>query len=213
MNNDTLLDKLDNYLSSKKVSETYLIYLVVVGIIAFIVYYLVFPEAEKFYNRYTAQLTQITLDLRNEEVYIENGKPQVIVFETENKNNGELLKDMQYVNSYVNGKLKELSYLLFNDKSWASFMDRITALAKDYKINILKIENDFKDNKDLQNGKIEQVLNIDIDSRGSFHNVIKFINALEESQLVVDVYESKISSNTTSVLDSNIKLAVWGMLY
>jgi hypothetical protein len=213
MNNDTLLDKLDNYLSSKKVSEVYLIYLVAAGLIVFFIYFFVFPEAETFYNRYTSQLADITRKLNTEEDYINLNKGRVATLENKIKFDGELLKDTQYVNGYVDGKLKELSYLLFNDKSWASFMDRITALAKEYKINIQKIENDFKDNKDLQNGQIEQVLNIDIDYRGSFHNVIKFINALEESQLVVDVYESTISSNTTSTLDSNIKLAVWGMLY
>ncbi|MDR0762333.1 MAG: hypothetical protein LBF13_04720 [Campylobacteraceae bacterium] len=213
MNNDTLLDKLDNYLSSKKVGEVYLIYLVVAGLIVFVIYFLVFPEAERFYNQYTAQLATTTKKLNAEEVYINNNQNAVTRLEGRIKTDSELLKNMQYVNGYVDEKLKELSYLLFNDKSWASFMDRITALAKEYKINILKIENDFKDNKDLQNEKIEQVLNININSRGSFHNVIKFINALEESQLVVDVYESTISSNITNILDSNIKLAVWGMLY
>ncbi|MDR2635605.1 MAG: hypothetical protein LBC08_02115 [Campylobacteraceae bacterium] len=213
MNNDTLLDKLDKYLSAKKVSEVYLIYLVAAGLIVFLVYYLVFPEAESFYNQQKAKLSDITNKLIIEERDINTGRPEIIRLKGVIENDKALLQETQYVNGYVDEKLKELSYLLFNDKSWASFMDRITALAKDYKINILKIENDFKDNKDLQNGKIEQVLNINIDSRGNFHNVIKFINALEESQLVVDVYESQISSNTTSVLDSNIKLAVWGMLY
>ncbi|MDR1976961.1 MAG: hypothetical protein LBQ18_08240 [Campylobacteraceae bacterium] len=213
MHDDTLLDKLDNYLSTKKVTEVYLIYVIVVGLIVFFIYSFVFPEAESFYNTNTAKLRDITSKLSSEEKYIFEGAPQVAQLDGDIKRNTELLKDARYVNGYVDGKLKELSYLLFNDQSWASFMDRITALAKEYKINIIKIENDFKDNKDLENGKIEQVLNIDINSRGTFHNVIKFINALEESQLVVDVYESTISSNTTSVLDTDVKLAVWGMLY
>ncbi|MDR2790348.1 MAG: type 4a pilus biogenesis protein PilO [Campylobacteraceae bacterium] len=213
MHDDTLIDKLDNYLSAKKVSEVYLIYLVTIGLIAAIVYFVIFPEAEVFYNKNTAVLNDITKRLNEEQSYISLNEREVESLTSGIANDRALIQEARVENEYMDTKLHELSYLLFNDKSWASFMDRITALAKDYKINILKIENDFKDNKDLQNGKIEQVLNIDIDARGSFHGIIKFINALEESQLVVDVYESTIASNTTNILETNVKLAVWGMLY
>ncbi|MDR0666238.1 MAG: hypothetical protein LBF71_02390 [Campylobacteraceae bacterium] len=213
MHDDTLLDKLDNYLSSKKISEVYLIYLVAAGFIAFLVYYLVFPTAEDFYNKNTQELTSVTNTLANEQRYILENEAEVGRLDDNIKHDQALISEIKIENDYVNAKLSELSYLLFNDKSWASFMDRITTLAKEYNINILKIENDFKDNKDLQNGKIEQVLNIEIDARGGFHGIIKFINALEESQLVVDIYESTIASNTTNILESNVKLAVWGMLY
>jgi hypothetical protein len=213
MHDDTLLDRLDNYLSSKKISEVYLIYFVVAGLIAFLVYSFVFPETETFYNKNTQELTLVTNELIGEQKYIFEKKDKVDELKSDIESNNNIISEMKIENDYVDGKLSELSYLLFNDKSWASFMDRITALAKEYKINIIKIENDFRDNKDLQNGKIEQVLNIEIDARGGFHGIIKFINALEESQLVVDVYESTIASNTTNMLESNVKLAVWGMLY
>jgi hypothetical protein len=213
MHDDTLIDKLDNYLSAKKVSEVYLIYLVTIGLIALVIYFFLFPEAEAFYNRNTAVLTDITNKLNTEQSYIFQNEKRVDDLTSEINNDKTLIQEAKIENEYMDTKLHELSYLLFNDKSWASFMDRITALAKDYKINILKIENDFKDNKDLQNGKIEQILNIEINARGGFHGIIKFINALEESQLVVDVYESTIASNTTNILESNVKLAVWGMLY
>ncbi|MDR2080492.1 MAG: hypothetical protein LBP54_01190 [Campylobacteraceae bacterium] len=213
MHDDTLIDKLDNYLSAKKVSEVYLIYLVVIGLIALVIYFFLFPEAEAFYNRNTQELNSITTKLNDEQLYISLNEREVGKLESEISNDEAIIREARIENDYMDKKLHELSYLLFNDKSWASFMDRITALAKEYKINIIKIENDFKDNKDLQNGKIEQVLNIEIDARGGFHGIIKFINALEESQLVVDVYESTIASNTTNILESNVKLAVWGMLY
>ncbi|MDR1613997.1 MAG: hypothetical protein LBS26_00300 [Campylobacteraceae bacterium] len=213
MHDETLLDKLDNYLLSKKISEVYLIYLIIAGLIVFTVYYFVFPIAESFYNTATNSLRIVVTQLNEEKTSILKNTSDIESLRIDIKHNEGLLVEIRDENEYVDNKLKELSYLLFNDKSWALFMDRITFLAKKYNINILKIENDFKDSKDLQNAKIEQVLNIEIDSRGSFHNIIKFINALEESQLVVDVYESTIASNATNILESNVKLAVWGMLY
>ncbi|MDR2099786.1 MAG: hypothetical protein LBP40_03015 [Campylobacteraceae bacterium] len=213
MHDDTLIDKLDNYLSAKKISEVYLIYLVVIGVIVAVIYFVIFPKAESFYNINSANLHKITTELNAEESYLYRNNDTVAKLNAQITDGTTKIRAAKIENDYMDTKLQELSYLLFNDKSWASFMDRITSLAKDYKINILKIENDFKDNKDLQNGKVEQVLNIDIDARGNFHGIIKFINALEESQLVVDVYESTVASNTTNILESNIKLAVWGMLY
>lgn len=38
-------------------------------------------------------------------------------------------------------KLKQLSYLLFNNKDWANFLNTITQLAQKYAIHIKVIDN------------------------------------------------------------------------
>jgi Tfp pilus assembly protein PilO len=120
----------------------------------------------------------------------------------------ELLKKTTFENSYVDNKLKELSYLLFNDKNWANFLDSIAFVAKNNKINIKSIENQFT-KLDLQ--KIDKVLNVTISFSGSFQDILNFINTLEESELVVDVYDMELKSSET--LDGKLNIAVWGMKY
>jgi len=54
-------------------------------------------------------------------------------------------------------------------------------------------------------------LNLRVDFKGNFKNIMKFINAIEESKLVVDIYEINLESK--SGLNGYINIAVWGMKY
>lgn len=87
-------------------------------------------------------------------------------------------------------------------------MDSIAFVAKNNKINIKSIENQFT-KLDLQ--KIDKVLNVTISFSGSFQDILNFINTLEESELVVDVYDMELKSSET--LDGKLNIAVWGMKY
>jgi hypothetical protein len=214
MHENTFIDKIDNWLLTKSQNERGLIYIISFLAIVGIIYLAIFQSSEDFLSSNKNQLTQTTRNLATKVAYINENKPSIPVKKQEIEDYLTLLVNVNEANNYIDSRLKELSYLLFNDQSWANFMDRLALLAKEYKINISKIENTFLDSKDLQSREVKQVLNIEVDSRGSFHNIIKFLNAIEESQLVVDVYNSMISSTSRSnSVDSNIKIAVWGMLY
>lgn len=59
--------------------------------------------------------------------------------------------------------------------------------------------------------KIEQILNLKVEFNGSFVNSMKFINAIEESELVVDIYE--LSFKGVKNIEGQVNIAVWGMKY
>ena len=86
-----------------------------------------------------------------------------------------------YTNAYVDNKLKELSYLLFNDENWAKFLHSITQLAQKYSVRIKVIENKINE-PSIQ--KIEQILTLKVDFSGSFANTMKFMNAIENMDSV-----------------------------
>ena len=112
-------------------------------------------------------------------------------------------------NGYFDTKLKELSFLLFNDQNWANFLDNIVLLAKQNNIKILELKSDIKE-PNLQ--KIEQILNIDITFLGGFKDMLSYINSLEESKLVVDLHKMDVNS-TQKDLGAKISISVWGMKY
>jgi len=118
------------------------------------------------------------------------------------------LEETTLANAYIDTKLKELSYLLFNDENWANFLDSITQLAKDNHVSIKVIENKINE-PSIQ--KIEQILNLKVDFAGNFANTMKFINAIEESELVVDIYELKCEGQKN--IEGHLNIAVWGMKY
>ncbi|MDR1460100.1 MAG: hypothetical protein LBI78_00440 [Campylobacteraceae bacterium] len=214
MHEDTLLDKIDNWLSAKSKNERGLIYIIACCSIVGIIYLTLFEPSEFFLSNEQRILNETTSKLVNETNYINSNSQAIPGLENGIRNYSTSLNDIRDSNNYIDGKLKELSYLLFNDQSWANFMDRLAFLAKEYNVNVLRIENTFLDSKDLQDRKVKQVLDIEVDFRSNFNNAVKFLNAIEESQLVVDVYNSTISSSIRSnSIDGNIQIAVWGMLY
>jgi hypothetical protein len=214
MYENNTLDKIDNALLAKS-NNGRIAYYALGFIIAFaLIYFALYDTSESFLDTNTRQLNDISIKLANEKTYIATHRSVIPALKQKIQTNTIALSDTRDTNAYLDNKLKELSYLLFNDKSWADFMDRLTALAKNYNVNILKIENNFLDTKNQTSEEVKQVLNIDVDSTGSFHSTMKFLNAIEKSQLVVDVYNSTISSsNRSNSVESNIQIAVWGMLY
>lgn len=207
-------DKLDNYLKDKKSSELSLIFMMLFSFVALIVYMYVFPLTEDILKNTQKNHKNIKTKLSQEKAYLNsvtrNGDKQFFVkkLTQDVKKKKLLLEDVTYTNAYVDTKLKDLSYLLFNDENWAKFLDSIALVAQKNNIEISLISNNFFE-PTLQ--EIKQVLTVKVDFFGDFQNVLKFINELEESKLVVDIDNLKLESSDT--INASIDIAVWGMKY
>ncbi|MCK9257314.1 MAG: hypothetical protein M0P02_04490 [Sulfurospirillaceae bacterium] len=211
---ETIFEKIDLYLNGKKPNEARLLILIFAVLIAFLTYTYSFDSSTNFLKKTSNEHKQTLAKYKEEKNYEQsiaiNGDRNYYV----TKFNNEIeqakidLEKTINTNSYVDNKLKDLSYLLFNDKNWSLFLDNLAFLAKENRINLKKISNEFKE-PSLQ--KIEQVLTIELDFSGRFIDILKFINTIEENRLVVDIYEVEIVSSDK--LDGSMKIAVWGMKY
>jgi Tfp pilus assembly protein PilO len=214
MNGPSTFDKIDNYLKGKKSSELSLVFFMVFAAIGFVIYSSLFPVTEKMLKKTTNSHKSINTKLSQERAYLNsvtrNGDKNFIVkkMSIEVNKQKKILEDTKYANAYVDTKLKELSYLLFNDKNWAKFLDSITFIAQKYGIEIGLISNSFFE-PNLQ--EIKQVLTVQINFSGEFKNILKFVNELEESELVVDINNLKLESSDT--ITGTLDIAVWGMKY
>ncbi len=214
MNRVNLLSRLDNYLKDKKDSEISLIFFMIFAIVAFFVYMYIFPFAEKNLKKAQKEYKSIEAKLIQEKTFLnsvsKNGDRNYILkkIKTDLDKDKSKLKQITFENSYVDKKLKDLSYVLFNDKNWAKFLDSITLLAKHYNIDLKLIENQFLE-PNLQ--QIKEVLTLKVIFSGNFKSILKFINSLEESKLVVDI--KKINLNSDSIINGELDIAVWGMKY
>lgn len=211
MENKTFLGKIDAFMSGKKTNEVYGIFLVVFILIGLLVYSYVFPISQEYVDTNTNKLNNVVQNVNEKEAYIRAYAPEIGLLDNKIKSQSIALSNTRDINGYVDNKLKELSYLLFNDKSWTGFIDRVSFLAKKHNIRIDKISNEFMDTKNQTREKVEQVLNIEVTSSSGFQNTMKFLNDIEDNQLVVDVYD--VSLVASQKVDSNIKIALWGMLY
>ncbi len=211
---ENIFEKIDASLSGKKESELALIFLMIFVFIGFIVYSYIFPITEKKLKITKRNLISMNKKVQDEKGYLRsvtrNGDEHFYIKKAKSEIEGEkiLLEKITYTNTYVDNKLKDLSYLLFNNQNWAKFLNSITLMAAKNHVKIKIIEN--KINKpSLQ--KIEQILNLKVEFNGRFKNIMKFINAIEESKLVVDIYEMQLKG--AAGVDGYVNIGVWGMKY
>lgn len=219
MKKDNTLVKIDNYFDGKKPSEVTLMLIMTLVLSGVIAYYAVIQYAEDYYDDSMLINSQTTEKLNKVNAYLDsvsqnNDRNNDRNFKINQKQN-ELkqrqneLADAKNMNQYFDNKLRELSYLIFNEQSWADFLDSLALLANKNNVKITKIVNTFKE-PNAQ--KIEQILDINVSVDGNYKDIIGYINAIEESKLVVDVNGIDINS-TDGKLKGNMGIYIWGMKY
>ena len=219
MKKDNTLAKIDNYFDGKKPSEVTLMLIMALVLSGVIAYYAVIQYAQDYYDNSMSTNSQTTDQLNKVNAYLDsvsqnNDRNNDRNFKINQKQN-ELkqrqneLADAKSMNQYFDNKLRELSYLIFNEQSWADFLDSLAILANKNNVKITKIVNTFKE-PNAQ--KIEQILDINVSVDGNYKDIIGYINAIEESKLVVDVNGIDINS-TNGKLKGNMGIYIWGMKY
>ena len=219
MKKDNTLVKIDNYFDGKKPSEVTIMLLMALILSGVIAYYAIIQYAEDYYDNSMLANSQTTEELNKVNAYLDsvsqnNDRNNDRNFKINQKQN-ELkqrqseLADAKNMNQYFDNKLRELSYLIFNEQSWADFLDSLALLANKNNVKITKIVNTFKE-PNAQ--KIEQILDINVSVDGNYKDIIGYINAIEESKLVVDVNGIDINS-TDGKLKGNMGIYIWGMKY
>ena len=145
MRKDNTLTKIDNYFDEKKPSEVTMMLIVAFFLSVAIAYYAVIPYAQNYYDDSIRENDQITKDLNKVNSYlstVSQGSDRNFMI---NQKQNELMQqqnklaDAQNMNQYFDNKLKELSYLIFNEQSWADFLDNLAFLANKNNVKITKI--------------------------------------------------------------------------
>ncbi len=206
----SIFDRVDEYFAKEKPSTLQVAYIVVGALIGYAVYTFVYPITDEGLTNTKSQISSVQQKIAQKQNYLATHSIAAL-----NKGKRELKrKEIEYDNtiykmSYVDNKLTELSYLLFDDKSWANFVDNISELAKKYNVDIQEIGNKFYD---PTYKKITHVAEVDVRSSGKTKDMIKFLNAIEESQLVIDVNNIKLDRPDEKI-EGSFNIAVWGMKY
>ncbi len=208
--NKTITDKIDAYFVDKKSSEASLLYFGAMLCVGFLVYQFIFLETDKNIKITESKFSIVKKKVNEERHYLNSNSPAILQQLQKSVEAKHIeYDDTNYKISYVDNTLTELSYLLFDDENWATFVDNISHLAKKHKVEIKEIANKFYE-PTFQ--KITHVVEVDIKSKGQFSNMVKFLNEIEESQMVIDVHQISITKPEDK-LEGIFKIAVWGMKY
>ncbi|HHD81915.1 MAG TPA: hypothetical protein ENK82_09985 [Campylobacterales bacterium] len=209
-----LLNSLDDYFEVKSENEKWMMIAMLTIVIGYLSYTFFYPFAENKFNVAQNKNQSLQKSIAENRQYLQsislNGDQDYKVkqYESEIKS---LKKNVEQTNesiTFISTKLEELSPLLFNKKSWSKFLNSVTKQAKKQHVNINYIDNNYVDN----NGSFGHVLQIAVGCSGHYKHIVKFINQLEKSVLVTDVYGSHLYlDRNETIVSADINISVWGV--
>ena len=217
MKKKSSLDQLDQWFASKGTgaSTYFYIALFIAGILAYLVLstysdpYL--QESEDNLNTATTKLENAQKEYNQDF----NGDPKAFVENKRNVLNAEKnrLQDIKDERAYLDKKLEDISKLTYNEKNWATFMDSLSTIAENNNIKIYAIHSDRREPSLKQIFEPEALLDIDVQFEGAFPNVLRYINLIEQSEMIVDVNKMDINATKNGKIGGSIGISIWGVNY
>ena len=214
MNNSNILDKIDTYFEKKSESEKWLIILLFAAVVMFLVYSTFYASSKSVYDRSLANHLSIKKQINIDNNYLnsisKNGDRNYKIKSLDRK----IAMDKKTLDNFkvkivmIKKSFTKLSRFLFGNDVWSSFLNSLTQKAADNNVKINKLSNRYVDS----NKSFGHVLEIGLNCTGKFHDILKFVNDMEQSTLVTDVYRSNTySDSNSSTLMSDINISVWGI--
>lgn len=217
MKKKSSLDQLDQWFASKgnSANNYFYIALLFVGVVA---YFILSNYADPYLEESETNLSTATTKLEGaQREYNEffGGDPKAFVDNKRNILNGARtnLNNIIEERKYLDGKLKEISKLTYNEKNWAKFMDSLSTIAENNNIKIYAIHSDRREPSIKQIFQPEALLDIDVKFEGAFSNVLRYINLIEQSEMIVDVNKMDINATKNGKIGGSIGISIWGVNY
>ena len=217
MKKKSSLDQLDQWFASKgnSANNYFYIALLFVGLVA---YFILSQQADPYLEESETNLSTATTKLEGaQREYNEffGGDPKAFVDNKRNILNGARtnLNNIVEERKYLDGKLKEISKLTYNEKNWAKFMDSLSTIAENNNIKIYAIHSDRRELSIKQIFQPEALLDIDVKFEGAFSNVLRYINLIEQSEMIVDVNKMDINATKNGKIGGSIGISIWGVNY
>ncbi len=202
------LHKIDLSLKNKAKKDVQLTYVMVASIIFAFSYYFFWDASENDFLDQNNQIANIQAKLNVDKAYLAANPPiKIATLQNQIKQAQAQMIDYKDKNDYIKNKIGAISSLIYDERTWGTYINSISLDAQRYHIRITEFTNEFSANK----GSFGHILDLSIKLSGSYKNTLKFINALEQNDLVVDIHDLSIKAQNK--LDTELKISVWGITY
>jgi predicted RNase H-like nuclease (RuvC/YqgF family) len=202
------LHKIDSLFKSKEQKEIYMIYIMIVGGIFAFSYLLFWDSSFENFEKTRGNVQRLSKQIAQDKQYLQKN-PEIKVSQLDReikKINNEMIMHKKN-NAYIKHKIEAISSLIYDESAWGEYLDSITTNAQKYNIKINEITNEYAE----LGSSFGHILDITVSAKGKFKNTIKFINSMEQSDLVVDIHDFNLTAKNT--LNSNFQISVWGIKY
>lgn len=201
------LYSLDQSLSQKSDRDKIMLYVMIFASLFAFSYLLFWESSEASFKISHEKALKVENDLNIDKQYLASNPPERITQieqETVEIERQHTLY-IQY-NTYIKEQLEQISSLYYDEIVWGAYLDSVSRYARTYNVKLAQFGNTLQ----TDNSSFGHVLDIRIASEGPYKNTLKFINALEQSHLVVDLHNFNISADEK--LKSDLNISVWGIV-
>ena len=208
INIEDYLHQIDSAFKEKTQKDIYMTYIMIFGVIFAFAYLLFWDSSFEHFEQKQTQITSLENKINSDNLYLKiNPESKILQLEREIENTNAKVLIHKDNNDYIKNKIETISSLIYDERAWGEYLYSISTNAKKNNVKILNFTNSFAEDS----GSFGHILDISIKSVGNYKNTLKFINSLEQSNLVVDIHHLNIQA--TNKLNSDLNLSVWGITY
>jgi len=205
---ENYLYQIDNAFVDKDDKEILMIYAMIFGALFALSYLLFWDISEKAFNVAHAKVVQVQKNITTDKNYLNiNPESKITSIENQTENTKLQFAETQENNEYIKFSIEKISELYYDAQTWGEYINSISRNAKLDKVQLIELSNNFTDEKEA----FGHVLDISIKAKGKYKNILKFINKLEKSFLVVDLHDFTFIAEEE--LNIDLKISVWGITY
>lgn len=208
LNIENYLHAIDKIFREKEQKEIYMTYVMIVAAIFTFSYSLFWDSSLEGFQKTKVSVDNFESKIDLDKAFIQlNPESKISLLKKElNQINNDIIVNKDN-NSYIKSKIETISSLIYDERTWGEYIDSISRNAQTYGVKIISFKNKYA----LKDKSFGHILDISIQSSGNFKNTMKFINSLEESDLVVDIHSLNIRAQNR--LNTDLNISVWGITY
>lgn len=206
-NIEDYLYSLDQVLSLKSERDKMMMFVMIFASLFAFSYLLLWESSEASFKVSHEKAIKMESDLSHDKSYLE-ANPVEKIAQIEQETVAIQMEEQNYIqyNTYIKDQLEQISSLYYDEKAWGAYLNSVSMYARAYNVKLL----DFGNTLTTDNSSFGHVLDIHIKAEGAYKNTLKFINALEQSYLVVDLHD--INMTAEKKLTSELNISVWGIV-
>ncbi len=201
------LYSLDQYLALKSERDKMMLFVMLFASLFAFSYLLFWESAEKSFNESHEKAVAVENELNIDKGYLSANPPERIT-QIEQETVAIEHQHALYIqyNTYIKEQLEQISSLYYDEKVWGAYLDSVSRYARAYNVKLSQFGNTLQ----ADNSSFGHVLDIAISSEAPYKNTLKFINALEQSYLVVDLHDFTLTAGDK--LKGDLNISVWGIV-
>lgn len=201
------LYSIDQSFAQKSERDKMMLFVMIFASLFAFSYFFFWEQSEKDFIESHAKAVKVENDLNFDKQYLSANPPERIT-QIEQETAAIEQQRALYIqyNVYIKEQLERISSLYYDEKVWGAYLDSVSRYARAYNVKLARFGNTLQ----TDNSAFGHVLDISIASEAPYKNTLKFVNALEQSFLVVDLHHLNLTAGEK--LKGDLNISVWGIV-